>query len=89
MRLIDADAIKYIKDDSGIYGFDLTYRGNIESMPTVDAVHVVRCKKCKYWDGSVCEVHSEWPDQYSTGHMDYTEADDFCSYGERRGNETD
>ena len=54
----------------------------IEQAPTVDAVPVVRCRECKHWDGSVCDVHSEWPDQYSTGHMDYTEADDFCSYGE-------
>ena len=56
----------------------------IRNQPTIDAVEVVRCKDCKHWDGSICDVHSEWPDQYSTGHMDYTEADDFCSYGERR-----
>lgn len=53
-----------------------------QQRPTIDAVPVVRCRECKHWDGSVCDVHSEWPDQYSTGHMDYTEADDFCSYGE-------
>lgn len=52
----------------------------------IDCVHVVRCKDCIHRDGLVCDVHSEWPDQYSTGHMAYTEADDFCSYGERKEN---
>lgn len=47
-------------------------------------VEPVRCKDCKYWDDPICVVHSGWPDQYSTGHMDYTEPDAFCSYGERK-----
>ena len=56
----------------------------LETVQTSDAVEVVRCKDCIYWDGLVCDVHSEWPDAYSTGHMDYTNADDFCNYGERK-----
>lgn len=50
----------------------------------LDAVEVVRCRDCEHWDGGVCDVHSEWPDQYSAGHMDYTKAYDFCRYGERK-----
>ena len=57
---------------------------SLQQMEVVDAVPVVRCRECAYWDGSICDVHSEWPDQYSTGHMDYTESDDFCSHGERK-----
>ena len=47
----------------------------IKDAPTVDAVEVVRCKSCKYYEndcgycdamGCTCKV------------------DDFCSYGERR-----
>lgn len=56
----------------------------VEEMPTVDAEIVVRCKDCIYWQDNnngyphkdckwVCE---ETPD-----------ADDFCSYGERRTDE--
>ena len=93
MRLIDADALQNIlltittalEHEYGSLGGAVSgCMKHIDNAPTVDAVPVVRCRECEHWDGSVCEVHSEWPDQYSTGHMDYTEADDFCSYGERR-----
>ena len=43
------------------------------------AVPVVRCKDCKHWNNPYCD-HSE-----ST--MLDTQADDFCSYGERRVND--
>lgn len=99
MRLIDADRLNkpiYAEEDnitgSGMSydeicgyndGIDIAWN-KIDQAPTIDAVPVVRCKYCAHWDGSICDVHSEWPDQYSTGHMDYTEADDFCSYGKRK-----
>lgn len=87
MRLIDADRSLEIVRDQGIAHPNAYHLTNYATLilreaPTVDAVEVVRCRECKHWDGSVCDVHSEWPDQYSTGHMDYTESDDFCSYGE-------
>ena len=34
---------------------------------------IIRCKDCKYYDGSPCEI-VDW----------YNTADDFCSYGERK-----
>lgn len=44
--------------------------------PTVDAVEVVRCKDCKYWEdgylGYCTQIHTA---------MEY---DAFCSNGERR-----
>ncbi len=46
------------------------------------AVPVVRCKDCKYWqDNNDGYPHEEcrW------GHGETPDADDFCSYGERRG----
>ena len=55
-----------------------------EKVPAADVVEVVRCKDCKYWDCGVCELHSEEPDQYSTGLEIEMFADDYCSYGERR-----
>lgn len=95
-RLIDAEALGYtrvrifhgLKEDGTpcVGGWNAVVMSSaIRQAPTVDAVEVVRCRDCKYWDNhSICEVHSEWPDQYNTGHSDYTEPDDFCSYGERR-----
>lgn len=51
MRLIDADVFDAIINDDGtidVYATE-TARNAMLSMPTVDAVPVVRCKDCKYW----------------------------------------
>lgn len=53
-----------------------------------DVVEVVRCKDCKHYDKhgyKICALHSEQPDQFGAGVNIYMESDDFCSYGERRG----
>ena len=91
-RLIDADAfLEKMKRTSRYFGvvFD------VEEMPTVDAVEVVRCRECKYWgdedgklqdsDGGLfarCKVHNYLIDGRHTGWCP-TE-NDFCSYGEKR-----
>ena len=53
----------------------------VEEMPTADAEVVVRCKDCKYWqdnnDGYPHEECRWW-------HGETPDANDFCSYGERR-----
>lgn len=59
----------------------------IDAMSTADVVEVVRCKDCKYMchytDGHLeCRLLSDLkpiPTTYCT-----MNADDFCSYGERR-----
>ena len=58
----------------------------IDEMPNADVVLVVRCRDCKYYDKKYhqCKLHSEEPDQYSTGFIFNLQEDDFCSYGERR-----
>ena len=58
----------------------------IDEMPNADVVPVVRCRDCKYYDKKYhqCKLHSEEPDQYSTGFIFNMQEDDFCSYGERR-----
>ena len=38
-------------------------------------VEVVRCKECKYWTGIEC----------ATRDIDVVDDDDYCSYGERKG----
>ena len=57
-------------------------RTNIQGLPTADVVPVVRCKDCVYWDGLGYSGRCEG---YHNGLMrDYTNYDDYCSYGERR-----
>ena len=62
MRLIDADLAPIYLNDAACE--------QIKSMPTIDAVPVVRCKDCKYWDHGDCY------------RLELSRPDDFCSYGE-------
>lgn len=69
-------------------GFNLGVAASIvdtEHAPTIDAVEVVRCKDCKhsehwYGDKCLCSLWSELG-------IDVFE-DGYCSYGERREDET-
>ena len=91
-RLIDANALAK-------NGWHLVKTGesnqflasmSLADVPTVDAVEVVRCKDCKCW------IHME--DEFGDctnrrfhldGNADPTmKADDFCSCGERKYNDT-
>ena len=83
-RLIDANALiaEYDRVHIGEPG---KARKLMENAPTVDAVEVVRCRDCKHW-------HKE---TLFCDYMPYVEAqdrvnwyaDDFCSYGERKGSD--
>ena len=48
----------------------------IRKQPTADVVEVVRCKDCKHFIAGVCI--------FNMG-MNFCIKDDFCSYGEKRG----
>ena len=54
MRLIDADALKDwaeivpLTEDGGIDFNDFTEK--LDTMPTIDAVAVIRCKDCKWFE---------------------------------------
>lgn len=52
----------------------------IEQAPTVDAVPVVRCEKCLYWQSGENECE-KW--EYCTLHNIGIGPHSFCSYGER------
>lgn len=60
----------------------------LDNIPTGDVVEVVRCKDCQHYNKRYhrCNLHSEEPDQYSTGFIFEMQEDDFCSCGERRAN---
>lgn len=85
MRIIDADAlIAWIKGSQQMTSKIKAVICYIKTMPTIDAVSVVRCRECRHkyqepWNNGVavegeCEI---WHNA--------TLDNDFCSYGERKG----
>ena len=49
----------------------------IETLPTIDAVPVIRCKDCKWFGKSGCAI-------LIIDESDKPKEDDFCSWGERK-----
>ena len=83
-RLIDADAIQYrtireLLPDSYVTNTD------IDEMPTVDAVPVVRCKDCIYWLKTTI-TYEEGDPVYTCPKltMEWGDEDGYCFMGERR-----
>lgn len=86
MRLVDADEMFKYGTFVCHNECDLKLVANIIEMiqeaPTIDAVPVVRCGECRYWDeDGRCEPPKNGLIR------EYTEPNDFCSYGERRDEE--
>lgn len=89
MRLIDADALEDVlvnhgfcycgenEYNDGVADGFLLARDDVKQAPTIDAVEVVRCKDCKYYE-SKCD----YPFCYYTENN--VETDDYCSFGEKR-----
>lgn len=87
MRLVDADKIEPHEQfealGNGKYEFvRVAYMDDIDALPTVDAVPVVRCGECKYL----------MPDNHCTMFADdriRPSGSDFCSAGERKDGDHD
>lgn len=89
-RLIDADKLleiykKWIpqlssKEDEGDRRGVETCISVMEDMQTVDAVPVIRCRECKYHNKPPCPMRLSF---------NWTEDNDFCSYGERKDCDSD
>ena len=71
--------------------------GDIEDFPTIDAVPVVRCKDCRWWDSDgehsygycMAMKHGYFSRNWEISiHRKYRD-DWFCADGERRTDETD
>ena len=81
MRLIDADRLsEAIYDNVPAPYEDASWAkenclAEIEAAQTIDAVPVVRCRECKYRDGTPGQPN------ILCGQM---HEDDFCSYGKRK-----
>ena len=77
-RLIDADAFLEKMKRTSRY-FDVMF--DVEEMPTVDAVEVVRCRECK--KGEIDDP--DFPDEYYCHEgCGWNNGDFYCSYGERK-----
>ena len=74
MRLIDGEKLVdmlYDNEFASLCPLD-EVSGVIDACPTINAEVVVRCKDCRYFKMYKCR-------------MRYSNHDDFCSYGERKG----
>ena len=78
MRLIDVDAFLEKMKRTSRY-FDVKF--DIEEMPTIDAVPVVRCKDCiRRYDTDECPMCFLSEGKY----YEYTNGNGFCDRGERK-----
>lgn len=78
MRLIDVDAFLEKMKRTSRY-FDVKF--DIEEMPTIDAVTVVRCKDCiRRYDTDECPMCYLSEGKY----YEYTNGNGFCDRGERK-----
>lgn len=89
MRLIDADALME-KEHSWLRDGDVLWcipPSHIDLATTIDAVPVVRCRDCKWFNHYTMECES---DDVATDHEGGASfsinfgPDDFCSYGQRK-----
>lgn len=94
MRLIDAKRLEaHIKEafreNPVVMGIMLRW---IRKQPTADVAPVVRCRECRHYrnpPNGMCTLHTE-PCENAAGYKGEAvcvEADDFCSYGERKDND--
>ena len=80
------DAIRQIVKTSAQNELDIPAIGTViyilSEMDSADVVEVVRCRDCKYatYDKSIDSYDCHF---WSGDRDQYTEANDFCSYGER------
>ena len=89
MRLIDADKLSEdaFEVQTQEYGnIEVVGLDAIDSMVTVDAEPVVRCKDCKH--NGTWQCHMEYDEYHPEAdiHHEMHGDDDFCSYGERKEN---
>ncbi len=76
MRIIDADALMEYTQNQILRSIDCN---DIARFPTIDAVPVVRCENCKYWNPryetmGMCMKHNSI--------VTFTKPNFFCAWGE-------
>lgn len=94
MRLIDVDELKgkaFATPDDGEH---FVYCQDIDEAPTVDAVPVIRCRECKFWEpyGIKGFRNARGPLEWCGGCMMCRGSrveSDFCSFGKRKKKNND
>ncbi|MDY4140811.1 MAG: hypothetical protein SOY30_15965 [Eubacteriales bacterium] len=77
-----------------VLGIVISAVKNPEICPTVDAepvqreVEVIHCHDCKHYLDGICEQIEYIMDGYYRGTFEVKRPDDFCSYGEKKGGNT-
>ena len=75
-----SELIKVIGTDTAPFTTSMVFR-HIRNAPAADVVEVVRCKDCQFWqnnNGGYPHPECRW------GRDETPDADDYCSFGERR-----
>ena len=86
MRLVDADNARECFGGDGVTG--AVMQRMFDSLPTIDAVPVVRCRECKYWRRYTRQWENHCAGECERHRMEGgTYENDFCSYGQRKEDE--
>ncbi len=88
MRLIDANSAKKALECTLVGDAAALAQRVIDRMPTIDAVPVVRCRDCKWFNADIMECECDDVATDCEGGASFSinfGPDDFCSYGERKG----
>jgi hypothetical protein len=85
MRLIDADSLRYeiSKLKYPEARINMILAEYVNKATEIDAVPVVRCKECEYYNITCCSEGLGWCERMDRGVHD----DFYCSYGERKESE--
>ena len=91
MRLVDADNARECFGGDGVTG--AVMQRMFDSLPTIDAVPVVRCQECRCWKPSGGYAGDNINDLQRLGGCKWAVAcvreNDFCSRGQRKEDEQD
>ena len=66
-----------------LYMIPIQIYDDISDLPSADVVEVVRCKDCRH-NGS---IDTDCPFGWKDKKFNMPKLNDYCSYGERKGNE--
>ena len=80
MRLIDADKLEYMQIGTNAY----VRAEDILSAKPVDAVPVIRCDKCDFWDRDHISCEGLAKCLTGEGGIRYRNRSDFCSKGRKK-----
>ena len=71
-RYIDAEKLKIIYASKDVEKYADAFNKLVDAMPTADVIEVVRCKDCKYREGSACDYSAV-----------YVRPNGYCQWGEK------